>query len=155
MRSVAVAVERVRIGVRYGIRIVGVVGITNEIEAPLYFWRGGPEQGWICGSRACRLCRVESGDGSRSAEVRMRIVDARIDDGDLHARSGDAGVPPSLRSADEWHTIDVDGVDRSYRVQRDNAGKACQLADILLRDDHMDAVVGILHLTDDCRSGIG
>src|SRR6267143_437155 len=121
MRSVAVAVERVRIRLRDRIRIVGVVGIAHEVEAALYLRRGGPEQGWIGGSGACRFCRGEVARVSRSAEVRMRIVDARIDDGDLHARSGDAGVPPSLRSADEWHTIDVDGVERSYRVQRDNA----------------------------------
>src|SRR6202022_631395 len=127
MRSVAVAVERVRIGLRDGIRYVGVVGIAHEIEAALHLWRGGPEQGWIGGSGARRFRRSEVARVSRSAEVRMRVVDARIDDGDLHARSGNAEVPPSLRSADEGHAVDVDGVERSYGVQRDNAGEGCEL----------------------------
>ena len=92
MRAMAVAVERIRIGLRHvlgGVRQLAL-SIAHEIEAALHLGRGGAELRRICRQRIGGVgCRV-GGDRSRATEVGMGIVNARVDDRDFDTLAADS-----------------------------------------------------------------
>ena len=151
--AVALAVERV--GVRMGNRLVrrrggvGVVRVANEVGAALDARRGGAEQRGVRGLRLRGVGRVVGGHRAGAAEVRMRVVDARVDDADLDALAGVAGVLPYLRNPEERHRDGVVERVGARRVDRDDVRQRRDGVDGLLRERELDAVVGRLHLGDD------
>ena len=149
MAAVAVAVERVGIGiggVDRRVVAVGVVVVTHEVVATLHPY-AEPGLNPVCGVEVVLgLGRFESGGGALAVEVGVGVVDAGVDDRHLDARARVAGVLPHLRHAKERHADRVvDGVhrclgDRLHPVQLRHCPH------LRPRQGGPHAVVGGLHL---------
>ena len=101
VRAVAEAVERV--GIRMRNRLVsrgvglGVVAVADEVGAALDTRRGRAEPAPAAvGGGLAAPARLVRRDGARTAEVRVRVVDPRVDDGDLDAFAVKAEASPHL-----------------------------------------------------------
>src|SRR5207245_4704399 len=153
VRSVAVAVKRVGVGDGYGARVVRVVGVADEVVTALHLRRRRAEEAWV-GRRGARcLGSAPGGGGAWPAEICVRVVDAGVDAGGLDAFSGHAEAPPRLGRAYERHAVDVVGHEGLQGVDGGDPGKARELREALLGHDHLDAVVGVLHLAHDLSAG--
>ena len=147
VRAVAVAVERVR--VRVGNRLegrivrVGVVVVADEVGAALD--AGTPTEGDGRRQRVCRVRGVERRDRARATKVRVRVVDAGVDHGDLDVfavQSGEAA--PGQRSADQLDALDVVRHDPREAPNSRDALERLQAVELRAVDPHLDAVVGDL-----------
>jgi hypothetical protein len=58
----------------------------------------------------------------------VRVVDAGVDDADLHAGAGDSVALPGLGSADEGDAVGVLRVERLHSVQRGDSGRLASWA---------------------------
>jgi hypothetical protein len=96
----AVAVHRVRIGLR---RVESIVVIAGEVVA------GHDSSAWEQAGLAnhSRIIAVVVGVRAGAGEAGVDVVDAGIDDGDLHPRAGQragqAGAGPQRRRTDQRH----------------------------------------------------
>ena len=100
VRAVPTAVEGVVVGRGNGvIRVRGVIGVAGEVVAAGHLGRIGVvgRTAGLLGRERCLICR----DGARPAEVRVRVVDAGIDDADGDALAGEARVDPHGGRLDE------------------------------------------------------
>ena len=153
VRSVAEAVERVRVGMRdQGRRArigVGIVVVAGEIGSALDLRSGRAEQCRVRRRSVCGISRVVGGHGAGPAEVGVRVVDPRVDHGDLHALSAEArSAVPHGRCVDQRNPVDVVRLDLEQRVDAHHARQGRQLRDLVARDAHLHAVVGVLIVGD-------
>ena len=100
VRAVPTAVEGVVVRRGNGlVRVRGVIGIAREVVSAGHLGRIG------VGGRAASLLGLErrlvGRDRARPAEVRVRVVDAGIDDADGDALAGEARVDPRGGRLDE------------------------------------------------------
>ena len=78
------AVERVAVG---GCGVGAVVGVTNEVVAASNL--GAVDESGVCGGQLGELgCLLVVFELAATAEVGVGVVDAGVDDGDLHALAG-------------------------------------------------------------------
>ena len=78
------AVERVAVG---GCGVAAVVGVTNEVVAASNL--GAVDEPGVCGGQLGELgCLLIVFELAATAEVGVGVVDAGVDDGDLHALAG-------------------------------------------------------------------
>ena len=78
------AVERVAVG---GCGVAAVVGVTNEVVAASNL--GAVDESGVCGGQLGELgCLLVVFELAATAEVGVGVVDAGVDDGDLHALAG-------------------------------------------------------------------
>ena len=146
----SVAVERVGIG---DFRVQAGVIVSDEVRAALDLGRIGPEHGGIRGERAVREGRLERRDGPGAAEVRVRVIDARVDDRDLHPLAAEAGdASPDLRDAEERKGRRVCGGERLHGGDAHDRVELGEARELRPRDLDRDAVVGDLVLRDDASS---
>jgi len=84
------------------------VGVADQINATLYLGRRRTEQGRIRGCLAGRGRRSEGRGRAGPAEIRVRVVDAGVNDRDLDvlAAKGRRALP-DLGCADERHAHHV------------------------------------------------
>ena len=149
------AIERIWIRLRNGVRgITGVVRVARKIDAAFYPCCIWAEQRWIRqqGTRCCRS--LVCGDGPRTAEVCMRIVDTRIDYGQLDAFTAKAwDARPHRGSLD---ARDADDIVTFVRVHNLDINNACYLAHAPARSRgnlHLDPVDGALERANDPAAG--
>ncbi len=83
MAAVTVAIERVEIGDRHTVRVVRIVRVADEIDAAFDLWRLGTDEAGIRSPRVIGQGGLEGGHGAGATEIRVRVVDARVDHGDL------------------------------------------------------------------------
>ncbi len=134
VRAMAVAVQRISIGLRHGSRIVRVVSRAGEVEAALDL-RGRKR----AGLDDVLVVRDVLGNAAAATEVGVRVVDAGVDDADADVLAA-ADLGPHRRRADPRHALDV-----VYRVQLDAPHRAyarhlAQRCDLGRADLHAKAV---------------
>ena len=151
----AEAVEWIRIRRGYRTWNVGVVRVTHEVEAAFDLRGCRAHEARVGWRGARRLGGVPCRHRARAAEVGVRVVDSGVDDGDVDAGTGEAEGAPRLRRADEGNAVDVVNFERRHGVDGGHARQAGELRNVLLGHDHVDAVVGVLHLADDLGAGRG
>ena len=143
--AVAGAVERVRIGDRRAAGDIGVVGITDQIGAALDLRCAGAEQRRIRRSGAGRRGSGVRLGRARSAEVRVRVVNAGVDDRDLDMLAAEPGrALPDLRCADEWHADRIVAAEALHRYDLHDARERRERGEFAARDLHLDAVERIV-----------
>ena len=78
------AVERVAVG---GCGVAAVVGVTDEVVAASNL--GAVDESGVCGGQLGELgCLLVVFELAATAEVGVGVVDAGVDDGNLHALAG-------------------------------------------------------------------
>ena len=148
--TVPVAVERIRIGGRRGVvRVDRVVGVSDQVDPALDLGRIGTEERRIRRLRAACEGGVVRRHRARSAKVRVRVVDTGVDHGDPHVLTVQPGrALPRLRRADEGHAVRVVEVIKANRFDRYHTRKRGKRADLLRGPTHLDAVQGVLELSE-------
>ncbi len=154
--AVPVAVQRVRVWMRDAARWIRggrVVEVAGKVDAALHLGRARPEPAWI--GRQC-LGEVRGGVRlglARAAEVRVRVIDAGIDDGDPDVLAAQAGrARPRRRSADERHADRVVQLVVRDRLDGHHVEQRGERADLLDGSVHLDAVDRILVLAQHHRT---
>ena len=123
---------------------VGVIAVADEVDTALDARRRRAEQPWIGGQRPLRVGRCVRRGGARAAEVGVGVVDAGVDDRDLHALAVQPQALPDGRSADERDAADVVRLHELQRPDRHDAGQRSKLFHAVVRDANLDAVVSRL-----------
>src|SRR5262249_52191999 len=129
---------------------VGVVAVADQVGAALDLGGIGAEERRI-GRRGFVGVRVEVRlRRARATEVRVREVDAGVDDGDLDALTVQTVEPvPDRRGADQRNAVDVV---RRHELDRADGGHVrdgTQRVDLVGRDAYLDPVVRGLVLAED------
>ncbi len=149
----AVAVERIRIRVRNRLESrrvrIGVIAVADEIGAALDTRRRRAEERRVGRGRLRRMGGCVGRGRARAAEVGVGVVDAGVDDRDLHALAVQPEVLPDGRSADERDAAQVVRLHELQRADRDHAGQRGKLFHPVSGDANLDAVVGRAVIGDD------
>ena len=145
--AVAVAVERISIRHRDAGRIVGVVGVTDQVDAALDLRRIRSEQRRIGRQRARRRRRRERRHGTGATKIGVRVIDAGVDDRDLDVLAAQVlGTLPDGGRADVRHAHGVIDLVRHYGHDADDAWQTRKPRQLAALDVDLDAVhrVGVM-----------
>ena len=145
--AVPLAVERVRVGGGDRVRRAGV-GVADEVP-PAGDARVG--EGRRADGQA--VVRREVRRVARAAEIGVVVVDAGVDDADLHPGSGEAVVAPRGGRADVGHALDQRRGEGRHAPGRDHPGQAPERRGLSGRRQHLDPVVGVAVAADDPGAG--
>ena len=152
--GVRVRDERWRTGIG-----AAVVRISDEIDAALHLGSARSEQAGITGVADRRVVRIRELVGllgPRAAEVRVRVVDAGVDHGDLDAVAGESeaglGIPDLVRNAKEGNALMVVALDDLDAPDRDDIRQLGQRRNLVARGRDLDAVVRGLELRQDASA---
>ena len=150
VRTVPLAVERVVVGVRHRLVAraarVGVVVVADEVDAALHARRVGAVERRVGRFGAGGVRRLVGGRGAGAAEGGVRVVDAGVDDRDLHTLAGVARALPHLGHAEERHRDCVVESVGAHRVHGDDAGQFRDRVELVGGHGCLHAVVRRLHL---------
>ena len=126
---------------------VSVVIVADQVGASLDLGSVRPEQRRIGRLGAMGEGRVEGRRRPRTAEVRVREVRARVDDGDLDALAVERRrAAPHRGRADERDADRVDRLVGEDGLDAHDARQPRHRGELRRRGAHLDAVDGVLHL---------
>ena len=137
------AVERIGIGLRDLGPVVRACVVVVTREVPAVDDLRGRERAVLDDRAVVGLVRL---DGAGTAEIRVRVVDAAVDDRDRLPVAGRAVVLPRKRGADERHALRVVHVVLGHRVDGLDARELRERAQPTAGDPELDAVEGVLVL---------
>jgi hypothetical protein len=121
---------------------VGVVVVADEVEAALDARRRGTEQRSVGRSSVRGVRCVVGGNRAGAAEVRVRVVDAGVDHGDLDLLAVQAiDAVPHGGSTDQGNAALVVGLHGRKRPYRDDVGDVRDLVGLAAVDANLEAVV--------------
>ncbi len=141
------AVERIRIRHWHAGRVVRVVRIAHQVRAAFHLGCVGAEQCRIGGFGAVREGGVPGSHRAGPAKVRVRVVDARVNDRDADVLAMQPRrALPRLGRADERHALRVDEVIDPNAFDFHDARQRGEPTDLLGRAAHLDAVDRVLEL---------
>src|SRR5690606_3296790 len=146
MASMTVEVERIGVGLRRGAGDARVVGRSGEIEAADDL-RGRKR----AGLDHRRIVRRVLGRVAAAAERRMRVIDTRVDDADLHAFAA-ADRFPYCRRAAPGHALGIVELVDFDAADRANAGQVAHARDLGSRQLDAQTVRGYALRRQDFRA---
>ncbi len=131
VRSVAagLAVQRVVVRLRDAGGNLGVVGVAREV-VPAEELLGVVQTRVLARQVVRGLGLLVGVDGARTTEVGVGVVDARVDDGDLDALTGLAGLGPGVEGVGVQHGTRVVAVGGDDLGDLDHVGALAQLTQL-------------------------
>src|SRR5262249_49735502 len=122
-----------------------------EVRATFYFRSGWPEERGV--RRRRRMCEriVPRGDCARTTEVRMCIVDSRVDDSDFDTFTVicTANGIPHRRSSNQRNAVLVVELMNSDRNDLHNTGYLSKVGQSVAWNGYFDSVEAVLELKQD------